>query len=554
MIKKIKFGECLNLLLSALNISSNRLAKELNVDASLVSRWLHEKRTPSYRTDYVEAISDFLSSNILNSYQFKHINDVINKICEDFEVKMPIRDKISKILLESQGYSLECKKNSIVNNSKIVLNNINVIKKEKLLNLDLKIPKMDYAPEFGDNINYTSKIIDLSPEDKLIVGNANILNMLISLLKIAIKQHNEHNDTIYLSFNNDSLFLTVQENYIELKNILTELIKNGWKIICLIKIPHDFRKVMNFINFVNSLILTGKFVTYYYKKYDIFTAGKEIIVIPGIGVLSCYSTTPNGIIDFALYISNPIGIIHFKKYFNGIISKFAEKLAKYFYMNESLEYTYSLIKSEEESEKRFLLKDNFSTLTLSLPMYEKLLALTDLQTDRIFSSIELFKIRSNAFLTNLQYYVHTDIYRITPIQQLIINKQISFSSPYGIHKVNVEIEDIINHLENILYLLKTYDNYNIVFVNENIVKRKEYRNFNCILKSKHTVTLEDLKSAKNTSKIRLKIEEPIIVETFELYFKEVLEEIAPINKNRPEIIKWFEHQISVLKNKQNILV
>lgn len=69
MSEKVTFGECLRLLLLALDISNNRLAKGINVDASLVSRWLHEQRIPSYNSDHLENIAVFLSENILNSLQ-----------------------------------------------------------------------------------------------------------------------------------------------------------------------------------------------------------------------------------------------------------------------------------------------------------------------------------------------------------------------------------------------------------------------------------------------------------------------------------------------------
>ena len=110
MIKKIRFGECLNMLLSALNISNNRLSKSINVDSSLISRWLHEKRIPSYRTNYIENISEYLSQNILNSFQEQRLDEVINTLCENIDSKMSVKDKINKVLLEAQGYSLETKK------------------------------------------------------------------------------------------------------------------------------------------------------------------------------------------------------------------------------------------------------------------------------------------------------------------------------------------------------------------------------------------------------------------------------------------------------------
>ncbi len=61
MSEQFLFGECLGVFLSELNVSRSRLAKEINVDRSLVSRWISGERIPSYDASYLEDISRFLS-------------------------------------------------------------------------------------------------------------------------------------------------------------------------------------------------------------------------------------------------------------------------------------------------------------------------------------------------------------------------------------------------------------------------------------------------------------------------------------------------------------
>lgn len=532
MTKKIKFGECLNLLLSALNISGNKLSKSINVDSSLVSRWLHEKRVPSYRTSYIEAISECLSQNILNSFHEKRLNEILKTFCKNIDDKMNMQNKINKLLLEAQGYSLEFKKSSTPK------------KFSKLENSDilLKSAVNSFIPE---QVDYTS-FVNLSSEDKIIIGSENILSVLLSLLKNASKKEIEDNDTIYVSYNSDTYLINNPKTLILFRNTVLKLIKNGWKIVCLFKITNNFRRTIDFINFSKPLVTTGKFYIYYYNKYDTFTTGKEIVVIPDIGALSCYATNHDSQADFGFYISANAGIKLFKNYYNELICKTAKPLIRYYNGNEDFEFNSSLILNEEKIGKCFLYKENFSLLTFPIEMYEKLLNNLNLPDNQKLQSIKLFKRRLDAFLLNLEYYEHFHIYSLNAIHNLIRHKQILINTLYEVHTVKLEIQDIIILLQNIIYLLTTYDNFKIAFTNENIIDNKYKSNFNCWVKEKLFVNIETIETLKSTSKIKLLLQEPMLVDAFQLHFKEVLDSIPPINKDKEELVKWLQHQISIL--------
>ena len=61
----------------ALDISMNQLSKAINVDSSLVSRWVSGKRIPAYNTIYIDSITEYFSRNIKNSFQEQNLNKVL---------------------------------------------------------------------------------------------------------------------------------------------------------------------------------------------------------------------------------------------------------------------------------------------------------------------------------------------------------------------------------------------------------------------------------------------------------------------------------------------
>ena len=53
------FGECLKELIEIFNLNGSILAKGINVDSSLVYKWLRNERVPSYNSTHIDSIANF---------------------------------------------------------------------------------------------------------------------------------------------------------------------------------------------------------------------------------------------------------------------------------------------------------------------------------------------------------------------------------------------------------------------------------------------------------------------------------------------------------------
>ena len=97
------FSICISQLLNILNVSSNKLAKSINVDPSLISRWRTGKRTISYESNYLKPIANFFSDNILNDYQKTSIINIPSKFNLSIDIKCSnnIEDYIHILLISS---------------------------------------------------------------------------------------------------------------------------------------------------------------------------------------------------------------------------------------------------------------------------------------------------------------------------------------------------------------------------------------------------------------------------------------------------------------------
>lgn len=547
MVTNMKFGECLRCLLSILDISIVKLSKAINVDNSLVNRWANEKRTPSYNTNYIENISEYLTNCILNSFQEQHLNELFLKVCGDNKIEMTMKEKIKKILLQSQGYSIECKKKALKEGKAQSIGKKDVPK--HLDNYEPYCGQRDYInnaiPSRKHNPNF---LVNLSSEDKIILGYKNILSASISVLQDAVK-HRCTDNVIYISFNSDRYISSQYDSdLIYFRSAVLKAINSGWNILFLLILSNNVKGITKIMNFIQPLITTGRFNPCYFKKYDFFTTNKEFIIVPEIGALLNLSSNLHSESDTAFYFRNKVAVDILKNDLITTLAANAESLFKYYRTDNAIEFSNLLIEQEDCVGNRFLYKYDFSTLILSESLYMKLLQKKNLTHDEMLTSLKFYKKRLKSFLSNIHYYKHWDIYSIDCISNLIKYRKLFIYCHNRVETVDLEVQDIIQLFKSIITLLEKYDNYNIAFMSQNCYNATENYSFWCTVKERKAVLLEAYEHSKNVPKVRLSIEEPLTVKAFEEHFYEILGQIAPINKDKNEVISLLQRQIDLLKN------
>lgn len=546
MKTNIKFAECLYFLLSALDISINRLSKAINVDCSLVNRWIHGKRIPSYSTAYIESIAEYLSRNIQNSYQMQRLQELFLRTCDNMGDGDSTKDKIKKALLESQGYSIECKKDLREYKSHATGKDPT---SECMNSHTLHSVQENALPGEAAvcSTGHPIPCIHLSSEDKIIMGHENVLQASLSLMEAAADRKCKNNGPIYISLNNDINIIHRRDDVARWTTAVLKAIRNGWNILFFLRLTNNIDRIIKCIDFARPLIETGNFHPYYFKKYDIYTTGKESLVVPGIGALSCFTSQPHSGIDCAFYFKNQAAVDILRNYFHVWIASSAQPLVKYFASNRNIDYGDCLVKTEESMGKRFLYKNEFSILTLPEHLYKKFLKKKKLSADGMLKALNFYTKRLSAFLSNLQYFEYKDIYMLDSIHNLVKYKQLYFYSYTGMDRMALEDQDIIEHLQNMIALLERYDNYHIAFTHpsEDI---GNHTNFYYVVKERQAVMLEAFKPLNDLPEVRLSIEEPMLVKAFEEYFQEIWEQIAPVNKEKKEVIQWLQNHIDTLKH------
>lgn len=542
------FGDCLGCLLSDLKTSINRLSKAINVDSSLVNRWIHGKRIPPYNTSYIEDISEYLSKNVHNTFQRKSIEELYSNVCGEGELETNIKEKIKELLLESQGFSIEFRDKKNYEYKEF-------LPKREASSNSLSSNQFHHEKpgNFRDEESITDNYIhsvNLSSKDKIIFGWEDLLAASIILLETAANIKCKNSNTIYITLIHDINIVNIPyEVLIRFRNALLKAMLNEWNVLFLLKLNNNINRIIKLIEFAKPLVGTGKFNPYYIKRYDGFSLGKEIMVVPDVGALSYFSTKFHSEINCAFYFKNEAAIDIFRNQLDVIIKNSAAPLIKYCLNENIIDYNHYLVEKEGNIGNRFLCKYCFSVLTLPEGLYKRILKRNGCSSDEIQNALDFYQRRLNAFLVNIENYEYKDIYHTDSIWELIIHRKLYFYNYTGIELIDLEVEDIIEYLQNIIHLLKKYDNFSIAFECQDTDCVEGNDIFYCLVKERQAVFLQVFHTTKCIPKVCLSIEEPMVVRAFDEYFNEIWEQISPINKEKTEVIRWLEKQISILENK-----
>lgn len=528
------FGKCLKLLLATLNVPMSHLAKAINVDNSLISRWVHEKRLPSYVASYIDNIAEYLSRKILNTYQIKLLDELYFDLIEHDNIReITYREKMRALLYNSLNYSIECKKKekTAVNTSKSknkITANTNII----------DIPQL----------NITSSV-DLSCNDKLIYGISNIFSTVISMLEIASRHKGRDNNIIYLTVCNylDNSFFS-ENRLLYIRNLLQKVIENGWKVYFLLRIDNNMERIMRFIHFILPMGGTGNIYVYYFNKYDIFIPGKEMYIVSGIGALSCYPAGQSMVINCGFYLRNKSAIDVFTNYINLLIQNNAYSAIKYYSKDMNEEYHRSISEILGKPGNQFDYNSNFSMCYLPEELYRKFLWKTKLTQQEKLLSLQYYKKQWSDIVANLENHKYNYIYFSETLELLMNNQILCLCTYSGVEKVKLGVQDMIEYLKHVIHFIMRYDNFHIavIFRDTDLVKNDGY---SYIIKERRAVCFNSFSPFDNAEEVRLSIEEPMTVKSFTEYFNLVWEKISPINKDKDEIVTWLQSYITILDKK-----
>ncbi len=507
MVSNIEFGQYLKILLDAVDISGSRLARTINVDPSLINKWINGSRIPPYNTAYIDSISDYISKNIINSYQNKRINETLQMFDLESKIdeKADMAFKIKLALLEAQGYSLEKRR----------------MKKRKK-------EKHDFVKENIKPLTNISNYASLTSNDFVIFGTENIFNAAFDLLNkaLTVKPLNEP----ILITNNNGFYgkLFFNSFYDNWKKLMIKVLKHGWTVLSLLYLDDNLKRSRDLIKEIFPFLSHGKYMPFYTYKSDPMPLEYELLIVPNVGAIVFLCSKSNPKLDYAFYFSTNEAI-------NALSNSFYQLKCNY----------YDLI--QYHKSKDLIKLQKFMTSFEKRPG-NRYAFISDIEYLRIhkFTSNQqsafdvLYNKQLKYFMFNLKHYKYKSIILKDSIENMLLKGN--------------NLKYAIECLKNIVTIYESSNNLDIAIVNEVFLKKSSniLSSTKCFyIKEKDSVAAiinKNKRVAHNSNSIKAMLSnEPSLVYSFENHFIDLWNSIPAINKNKKEVLSWLKNMLTLAR-------
>ncbi|WP_053956270.1 helix-turn-helix domain-containing protein [Inediibacterium massiliense] len=508
MAKYTNFGICLNELLNITNIKVRQLANAINVDPSLISKWKTGQRKIVTHSNYLKNISNYLSEHIHNEYQKNDIIHIANqfKFYMDVENFNGMNNYIYELLL---GLLQDYKKNNVMNSD------------------------FHEAQEksFYD-LNYMSNF-------ELIKGEENIINTGMALLKsIPEKPYHIKEPIVITFFTEFKCNSYLEKVYSQWNDVLLEVQKKGWSIYKVVNINNNAERNKKIINELLNNIFSEKYNLYFWNKYDIVLQYREIMFIPNTGTLIVFFNRKSKKMDNAFLIKDIHALEVFQDYLS-LNNKYLSSLIidKVKFTSPNILENFTVY--ENLNGNRFIYNWCFHSISIPEELYDKIFLLYNktIKEKELSLFIEKQKNVKKDFHIQIQSYKFIEIYSKDFIENLV-----KTSKEPGAY---LNSYDVYILLKNIIYMLENYENYNIALINDQ--EKSIFDDFSWMIKESNVVLIHNFhQPIEENEKVCISITEPTMVHYVTNCFKEMLNEIAPFNKEKKNVISWFKIQMKYL--------
>lgn len=530
MENNLEFGVCLNILLICRGWSASRLAKEINVDPSYVRRWIRGERIPSLQSEYIKKITLALHRNESDNSTEHFKNHLINEL-ESAGIHID-KDKALSVLLgdilkESQIYSLSLNttSNKSKTNEREILGILESIKDRNTSNLGSNscslLPKRHSIPHF-------------------ISGRENILKGLIMLLKQAADSNISMEKEIYITFQSEiNYFEGNPELYNIWTSIITTLLESGWEIHYLYRLNKNTGRSLKLVNeIIKWCGFSNKFFPSYFIKYGVTNPPVELIVVKGLGAMHCFASDSNDFVDTAFFYDQQESIEAIYKHLMKMYYQTSELMTMY----DNIEKYWEIVTNKDRHPgDLFSAAPDLETLTIPISLWQKYIDRSIETEEERKMHMQRLGERDKLFHQDLKKYKVKYVVNLESLLYMIRTGKYQYFNAYQ----KPEAEDIYTHLQYVIYLLETYENFEL-----GILTEKYSSLFQSVFGEvkADTVIISTFDLCDTNNLIYYTITEGTMADAFHDYYLEFWEQIPPKYKDKELVIAWLKEQTEWYKN------
>jgi hypothetical protein len=520
----LSFGAYLAELLDQKERSPRALAQALDVDVSLVYKWLRDTRIPRLNSGYAEHIADTLE---LSPVERTRLNASQTLSLRERRVPAP------------RGASLH-------------------LPVEPLLSREP--PSPDASIQQGVGLAEAPERYPVSfMRQGAVCGEVEVMEAAIELLESLDAPPNPEATTILLTSQGDGSFAdrTFVDRHPRLHDrwlrALCDVTGRGWSILHIWRLTRDLRRSVGIVVSMLDLLSTGAYVPLYLGRYETLRPPYDLLIVPGVAALLSFATRGALTVDSALLIREPEQIAVLRDHHEQLRRQ-AKPVLTCFLRQDAAKFNSLLVDSEARLPGRLFVKFGLSLFTEPLSWsnpeshWAQRMAY---RSDDLPSFLTARTARLEAFYANVLARPYRDICPMQAVEQLALHgrylryaEQASEQARQGANP-----EERHEHLRNAIDVLRAYDHYELALA--------DHEDAAALALTPQTFweVLGDTRVLLNTwargrdghtVDINLAIDEPTLVAGFRAHFDQLWECIKPRNRDKDYVIWWLEQQLKII--------
>lgn len=436
------FDKKLSLLMNITSTTNSSLAKNISLDPSYISRLKNGKRKPSKNGNYLKQMSYYLAKQCKSDSQKTIIYNTLNLPTSSYKYTL---DKLSSYiynwLIDDPNQHKEVKE---------IIGTIS--------DFQFKKETTSFPTKY-------STLADISVANgEVFYGIDGKRQAVIAFLTGVLKDKNNRPLLLYSDESIDWLIENKQFTQ-QWATLLSKILAMGNKVIIIHTVNRNINEMLAAIKEWLPMYMTGKIEPYHYPKARDRVFKRTLFICPEkIALVSSSVDKSMGTNSNFIY-TDPQIINSFSVEFYEYLNK-CRPLMQIFDKEKSKDYLSLLNEFESESGDSVLQTDGLSVISIPLNIIKEILIDSD---EKEIEGLYLYhKKRIELFKDNLKSNSFTEIISLPDIKDIAKGRiKVNFSNMLIDSGIYYSKTQITSHIENIIFLLESYANYNLYIDYEN---------------------------------------------------------------------------------------
>ncbi|WP_312832788.1 hypothetical protein [Sedimentibacter saalensis] len=437
----MQFSEKLDFLMNITNTSNSALGHKVKLDPSYISRLRKGKRNATKDETVITKMADYFARHCMSYYQHKALSDILNISMDAFDTN-ELSEYLAKWLISKKGDEIKAIDGFLDDLNKL---NINSKMSKKMAETNKQINESIQSPQDEISIYYG------------IEGKRQAAEYF--LLEVVAQDKPQ---TLLLYSDESTDWMTTDPVFAaRWAQMMVAVLSKGNKIKIIHTVSRDLDEMLNAIHQWMPLYMTGLIEPYHYPKKRDGVFKHTMFISPGVSAVISSSvgqfinTTAN------LLIKNHDAIRAYTEEFHQYLSQ-CKPLMQIFAAKDKESYLDTLWEFEKEKSHTMIKTESLSIVTMPEEVSSGIMFRIGIENSDL---AEYQRQRIKNFKKILQANTFCEIVPVFDLEMVKDNKiKVSFSDIMHGGFIYYMKEEYIVHLEHLVYLLNTYDNFHVKLI------------------------------------------------------------------------------------------